>query len=77
MVGASAGPAGVATADGADAELVPEAFVALTLKVYATPFVNPATMHEGEDESYGYDKVQVLRPGFDVTVNDEIHVPPP
>jgi len=40
-VGAPGGAAGITAADGADAGPVPMAFVAVTVKVYAVPFVSP------------------------------------
>ena len=43
-VGASGGPTGMTAADAADAAPVPEAFVAVTVNVYAVPFVRPETV---------------------------------
>ena len=36
---------GVAAADAADTGPVPDAFVAVTVKVYEVPFVNPVMVH--------------------------------
>jgi hypothetical protein len=35
----------VAEAEAVEAELVPDAFVAVTVKVYEVPFVNPVMVH--------------------------------
>src|SRR4051812_43747041 len=43
IVGAPGTVAGVTAFDGADAGPVPEAFVAVTVKVYTVPFARPAT----------------------------------
>jgi hypothetical protein len=43
LVGASATLRGVTSFDGTEYELVPAAFTAATLKVYAVPFTNPIT----------------------------------
>jgi hypothetical protein len=56
------GAAGVTLLDGALAGPVPEALVAVTVKVYATPVVSPVTVI-GEDEP-----VAVMPPGLEVTV---------
>ena len=40
--------AGVTGADGADAGPVPTALVAVTMNVYAVPFVRPVTVADGE-----------------------------
>ena len=45
-VGAPGTVAGVTALDAADAGLVPRAFVAVTVKVYAVPFVKPVTVTE-------------------------------
>ena len=37
---------GVSAADGADAGDVPALLVAVTVKVYAVPFVSPVTAHD-------------------------------
>jgi len=44
-VGAPGTVDGVATADATEAAPVPDAFVAVTVKVYAVPFVRPVTVH--------------------------------
>ena len=55
---------GVTELDAADAEPVPEPFVAFTVKVYAVPFVSPVTVHDngvaGQDV--------VMAPGLEVIV---------
>jgi hypothetical protein len=43
-VGASGTVTGVTEFDAADAEPVPTLFVAVTVKVYAVPFVSPVTV---------------------------------
>jgi hypothetical protein len=63
LVGAPGTVAGIAAAEAADAEDVPEGFVAVTLKVYEVPLVRPVTMHV-----VAPDAVQVLFPGVEVTV---------
>jgi hypothetical protein len=40
---------GVALADAEEALEVPPALVAVDVKVYATPFVNPVTAHEPDE----------------------------
>ena len=35
----------MAEAEAVEAELVPDAFVAVTVNVYAVPFVNPVIVH--------------------------------
>ena len=60
--GAVAGAVGVTLFDAADAGLVPTAFVAVTLNVYAVPLVNPVTV-------IGLDAAEAVKlPGVDVTV---------
>jgi hypothetical protein len=54
-----------------DDGLVPTEFVAVTVNVYATPFVNPLTTH-----AKTLDAVHVKPPGDDVTVYNEITAPP-
>jgi hypothetical protein len=44
FVGASGAVSGVTELLAIDAELVPALFVAVTVNVYATPFVNPVTV---------------------------------
>jgi Na+/proline symporter len=44
LVGASGTPAGVTEFDAVDVALVPIAFVAVIVNVYAVPFVNPVTV---------------------------------
>ena len=46
IVGAPGGSAGVTVLDAADAKLVPIAFVAVTVKLYAVPLVRPVTVSE-------------------------------
>ena len=70
LVGAPGAVAGVAGIDEADAAPLPAAFVAVTVNVYATPLVRPATVHDM------IALVQVFRPGFDVTVYCMISLPP-
>ena len=48
--------------EGLDAGPVPAAFVAVTVKVYAVPFVNPVTVIGLADRE------AVIPPGFEVTV---------
>jgi hypothetical protein len=62
IVGAPGTVAGVTELDEADAVLVPAAFVAVTVKVYAVPFVKPVTVM-GEPLP-----VPVKLPGLEVTV---------
>jgi hypothetical protein len=62
IVGAPANVAGVTLLDAADAALTPTAFVAVTVNVYAVPFVKPATMIGLAAP------VAVMPPGLDVTV---------
>jgi hypothetical protein len=54
--------AGVMLLDGLDAGPVPAAFVAVTVNVYAVPFVNPGTVMGLADRE------AVIPPGFEVTV---------
>jgi hypothetical protein len=61
-VGAPGTVAGVTELEGLDAVLVPTAFVAVTVKVYAVPFVKPVTVM-GEPLP-----VPVKLPGLEVTV---------
>ena len=56
--------------DAEEGELVPIAFVAVTVKVYAVPFVNPVTTI-GEALP-----LAVKLPGLDVTVYEVIVEPP-
>ncbi len=62
IVGASGTVEGVTEFVVADAVLVPAAFVAVTVKVYAVPFARPVTTI-GEDPP-----VALNPPTFDVTV---------
>jgi hypothetical protein len=55
--------------DAADAVDVPLTLVAVTVNVYAVPFVNPVTV-------IGEDPVPVSPPGDDVAVNVETAAPP-
>ena len=57
-----AGGAGVTADDAAEATELPTAFVAITVKVYAVPFVKPVTFM-GDVAP-----VAVMPPGLDVTV---------
>jgi len=61
-VGASGTVAGVTELLALDAELVPIAFVAVTVKVYATPLLKPVTVIGDEPP------LAVKPPTFDVTV---------
>jgi hypothetical protein len=61
---------GVTALDGAEAAPVPTAFVALTVNVYAVPFVRPATVMGLPDP------VPVWPPGLAVTVYEVIAEPP-
>jgi len=61
---------GVTEFEAADAGLVPIAFVAVTVKVYAVPLVKPVTVMGLVVP------VAVKLPGFDVTVNTVIALPP-
>jgi hypothetical protein len=62
MVGAPATVAGITLLDAADGALTPTAFVAVTVNVYAVPFVNPLT-------TIGLAApVAVMPAGLDVTV---------
>ena len=62
IVGAPGTIAGVTLFDAADAEPVPMPFVAVTLNVYAVPFVSPLTV-------IGLvEPVPVRPPGLEVTV---------
>ena len=47
-VGASGTVDGTTAADTAEAEPVPDTFVAVTVNEYETPFVRPVTVHEVE-----------------------------
>jgi hypothetical protein len=62
LVGAPGTVAGVTALDADDAELVPTAFVAVTVNVYAVPFVRPV-MVIGESLP-----LAVIPPGLEVTV---------
>jgi hypothetical protein len=64
------GTAGVTEALAADAGLVPIAFVAVTVNVYAVPFDKPVTVNGLEAP------VAVKPPGLDVTVKPVIADPP-
>jgi hypothetical protein len=63
LVGAPGGPVGLTVLDGADAEPVPIAFVAVTVKVYAVPLVSPVTVAVRAPVV-----LDVNPPGEDVTV---------
>jgi hypothetical protein len=62
IVGASGAVAGVTELDALDAVLVPNALVAVTVKVYAVPFVRPVMVIGDEPP------VAVMPPVLDVTV---------
>ena len=64
MAGAPGTVAGVTLLDAADAELVPMAFVAVTVKVYDVPFASPLTVID----VHGAVHVPVMLLGFDVAV---------
>ncbi len=70
LVGASGVVAGVTEFDALDAVLVPTEFVAVTVNVYACPFVSPVTVIGDEPPS------AVNPPVFDVTVYRIIPDPP-
>jgi hypothetical protein len=61
---------GVAELDAALEEPTPDAFVAVTVKVYAVPFVSPVTVHDVVAV------VQVAPPGEAVAVYEVIAFPP-
>ncbi len=63
IVGAPGTVAGVTLFDADDAAPVPIAFVAVTVKVYAVPFVNPVTV-QGVDVQ----PLLVILPGVEVAV---------
>ena len=62
-VGAPGTVRGVTADDAALATLVPSAFDAVTVNVYAVPFDNPVTVHPSAPVVHE----QVRDPGFDVT----------
>ncbi|HET7549055.1 MAG TPA: hypothetical protein VFJ86_14890 [Usitatibacter sp.] len=64
IVGAPGGPSGVTLFDGADAALVPTELVAVTVKVYAVPFVRPFTVME----VHGAMQVPAIAPGEEIAV---------
>ena len=70
MTGASGVVAGVTELLVTEAELVPMALVALTVKVYETPLVRPVTM-TGEEALE-----TTCRPSFEVTVYEAMADPP-
>jgi hypothetical protein len=72
IVGAPGTVAGVTLFDAADAGPVPTPFVAMTVKVYAVPFVRPSTVME----VHGAAHVPVKPPGEDIAVYDVIAEPP-
>lgn len=69
-VGAPGRPVGVTATDEADAGLVPAPLVAVTVNVYAVPFVRSVTVQEVASD------VQVCPPGDAVTVYERIALPP-
>jgi len=62
LVGAPGAVAGIADADAVEAALKPDAFVAVTVNVYANPLVRPSTAQDVVE------LVQILPPGLEVTV---------
>ena len=70
-VGAAGTVDGIALFDTAEAAPTPAAFVAVTVNVYATPFVRPSTVHEVPRVA-----VHENPPGDDTTVYDVIAAPP-
>lgn len=76
--GAGPEPVGVTLAEAAELPLVPPAFVAVAVKVYAVLFVRPLTVHVPvrgvPDRELA---VQVKLPGFEVTVNEVGVLPVP
>jgi hypothetical protein len=64
FVGAPGTPVGVTEEEALDAVLVPRAFVAVTVNVYAVPFVSPVTVALVVEPL----TVAVSPPGDDVTV---------
>jgi hypothetical protein len=70
LVGAFGTVAGVTATEGVEAAEVPTAFVAVTVNVYAVPFVSPVTVQLVVAD------VQVRFPGDDVTVYNVIAAPP-
>ncbi len=72
LVGAPGTVAGVTAADGVEALLVPKLFVAVTVNVYAVPFVRPVTVQESASD----DHEQVPPPELAVTVYAKITAPP-
>ena len=70
IVGAPGTVAGVTLFEAAEAGPVPIALVALTVKVYAVPFVKPVTV-------IGLDAPDaVMLPGLEVTVYEVMGLPP-
>ena len=69
-VGAPGTVDGVALEEAVDAAPVPDAFVAVTVNVYAVPFVNPVTVQLTDEV------VHWNEPGDDVTVYPVIDAPP-
>ena len=68
-VGAPGTAEGTTEEEAADAEPIPDTFVAVTVNEYDVPFVRPRTVHEVEAV------VQVNEPGFEVTVYRLIAAP--
>jgi len=66
--GADAAATGVTALDPTDAADTPSAFVAVTVKVYGTPFVNPAIVHVRGPVVH----TQAAPPGLAVAVYDAI-----
>jgi hypothetical protein len=71
LLGAPGAPVGVTAADAADATLVPTAFAATTVNVYAVPSVRPETTAVKAPVV-----VAVFPPGDDVTVYPVTGLPP-
>jgi len=73
-VGAPGTDDGTTGTDATDAALVPDAFVAVTLKVYAMPLVRPVTVH-GFERPHENDACAAV-PTNAVTVNPRTAAPP-
>ena len=73
-VGAPGTIDGTTAADATDAALVPDTFVAVTLKLYAMPFVRPVTVH-GFERPHENDACAAV-PTNAVTVNPRTAAPP-
>ncbi len=71
-VGAPGTATGVTAADAVEAVLVPALFVAVTLNVYAVPFVRPVTVQESASDDHPH----VPPPELAVTIYAKITAPP-